>query len=136
MSAPKQKKPSEIVSDFLSAMREFNTRITYSANRQKILEAEINDIEHRLELTDMSYHDRAKLAATLTDRLRERRYEKDNCENLAPIVKAWKDANQLRGMENALGEARKVENRLKNRVYKFKTKTGIIENGKVKEVSP
>lgn len=135
MNVPKQKKPSEVVSEFLDAMRGYNVSFTYSQDRQKKLEAEINDIEHRLELEDMSYHERAKLAATLADRLRERRYEKDNCENLAPIVKAFKDANQLRGMENALGEARKVENRLKNRVYKFKAKTGIIENGKVKEAS-
>lgn len=136
MSAPKKKMPSEAVSDFLETMREYNISFAYSQDRQKKLEAEINDIEHRLELEDMSYHDRAKLAATLTDKLRERRYEKDNCENLAPLVKAWKDANQLRGMENALGEARKVENRLKNRVYKFKAKTAIIENGTVKEASP
>lgn len=136
MNVPKQKKPSEVVSEFLDAMRGYNVSFTYSQDRQKKLEAEINDIEHRLELEDMSYHERAKLAATLADRLRERRYEKDNCENLAPIVKAFKDANQLRGMENALGEARKVENRLKNRVYKFKAKTAIIENGKIKEASP
>lgn len=128
MSAPKEKKPSEIVSEFLDAMRKFNVAFAYSQERQKKLEAEINDIEHRLELEDLSYHERAKLAATLTDRLRERRHEKDCCENLAPIVKAWKESNQLRGLENALGEARKIEHRLENRVYKFKASVGIIKH--------
>lgn len=128
MSAPKEKKPSEVVSEFLDAMRKFSVALAYSADRQKKLEAEINDIEHRLELEDLSYHERAKLAATLTDRLRERRYEKDRCENLAPIVKAWKEANQLLGLENALGEARKIERRLENRIYKFKASVGIIKH--------
>lgn len=128
MSAPKEKKPSEITADFLSQMREYASAAAFSAERQKALEAEINDIEHRLELEDLSYHERAKLAATLTNKLRERRYEKDCCENLAPIVKAWKEANQLRGLENALGEARKIEHRLENRVYKLKASVGIIKH--------
>lgn len=128
MSAPKEKKPSEVVSEFLDAMRKFSVALAYSTERQKKLEAEINDIEHRLELEDLGYHEKARLAATLTDRLRERRYEKDCCENLAPIVKSWKEANQLRGLENALGEARKIEHRLENRIYKFKASVGIIKH--------
>ena len=49
MSAPKEKKPSEITADFLSQMREYASAAAFSAERQKALEAEINDIEHRLE---------------------------------------------------------------------------------------
>lgn len=128
MSAPKQKKPSEIVSDFLATMREFNSRITYSTEQQKKLEAEINDMEHQLELTDMSYHDRAKTAAALQEKLRERRREKDTVENLTPIVEAWKNGGYLSGLERALGEARNIEHRLENRVYKFKASVGIIKH--------
>ena len=129
MSAPKQKKPSEVVSEFLNAIREFNAQLSYSAERKKKLESEINDVEHQLELTDMSYHEKAKLAVKLQDLLRERRFEKDRCENLTPIVEAWKSANYLSGIERALGEARKVERRFDNRCYKFKSKLGIIDGG-------
>lgn len=134
MSVPKQKKPSEIVSDFLSAMREFNSQITYSTEQQKKLEAEINDMEHQLELTDMSYHEKAKLAVKLQDLLRERRFEKDRCENLTPIVEAWKNGGYLSGLERALGEARKVERRFENRIYKLKAAPGVIEGGKKKTI--
>lgn len=134
MSVPKQKKPSEIVSDFLSAMREFNSQITYSTEQQKKLEAEIDDMEHQLELTDMSYHEKAKLAVKLQDLLRERRFEKDRCENLTPIVEAWKNGGYLSGLERALGEARKVERRFENRIYKLKAAPGVIEGGKKKTI--
>ena len=49
MSAPKENKPSEVCSELLDAMRKFSVALAYSTDRQKKPEAEINDIEHRLE---------------------------------------------------------------------------------------
>jgi len=100
--------------------------VVSAVERQKALEAEINDIEHELELADLNYHARAKLAADLSKKLQERRREKDLQENLAPIVKAFKDANSLRGFEVAVGEARKIERRFETRTYKYKSKDGKI----------
>lgn len=119
---------SETLAEFANTVRGWINEITYCSERQKKLEDEINDMEHILELQNLSYHERAKLATELTEKLWDRRIEKDRIEVLAPVLREFEDGQMFKRLEKAISETRRVERKFENRTYRFKAKDGVIEN--------
>lgn len=110
---------------FLSLLREVPP--TYHA--AQAAEQEENDVTqdilHALELEDQIYHQCAYLARDLGRSRQRRRQAKDTRLRLEPIV-AWLEANQpaVKSLERLLGDVRKAEKRLENRVYIPRTRRG------------
>lgn len=119
---------SETLAEFANTVRGWINEFTYCSERQKKLEDEINDMEHTLELQNLSYHERAKLATELTEKLRERRIEKDRIEVLTPVLREFEDGQMFKRLEKAISETRRVERKFESRTYRFKAKDGVIEN--------
>lgn len=73
-----------------------------------------------LELGDLKYAERAKLATKLQQCRQERREYKDVVQVLAPLFEHLSDArnkNSFNQLREVLGKMRKVERRQNHRVY-------------------
>lgn len=94
----------------------------YIWNKEKIKEMDelTQDYLHKLELDDLKYEERAKLATQLARCRQERREHKDTVAILEPLVQ-YLDADKGKQLFNllreALGKTRKAEERMENRVY-------------------
>lgn len=109
---------SNNIETFLDWIRECGT--IYNINLENEMEAvaETQDILHKLELDETTYHEKAKLAKTLSDVRKKRRESKDNAAILEPIVN-WRDCNKqaIHSLEKLLGEVRKEEAKTEGRAY-------------------
>lgn len=93
-----------------------------------IIEAEIErkndetqDILHELELSNMNYKERAKIATRLKYVRKERRILKDYIEEKEALMKWVKEnKNCLNKLREVLGQTRKQEKYHLNRCYKKK----------------
>lgn len=83
---------------------------------------ETQDILHKLELGNNSYHETAGLAKLLRTVRQERREAKDNALMTAPVVD-WVEENErvIKSLERLLGAVRKAEKSTEGRYYNPKT---------------
>lgn len=107
---------SAALSFFDWAQREFD--------RQQIELTRYNDLTqdllHELELGNLNYDGRARLATRLAKCRRERRAAKDVTLALEPLIELLtsdKGKQFIRQLSEALGKTRGAERRLENRVY-------------------
>jgi hypothetical protein len=87
------------------------------------LERLTQDYLHQLELGDLSYSERAKVATQLAKCRRLRRESKDTVEILDPFIEfidSEKGKQTMNLMREALGKTRKAEGRMENRIYRYK----------------
>lgn len=92
----------------------------WNSNEVNRLDKLTQDYLHKLELDDLDYKQRARIATQLTRCRRERRICKDTAQTLDPLIQfleSDKGKNLLNLMREALGKTRKVESRLETRVY-------------------
>lgn len=94
----------------------------YSWNLDEVhrMEQLTQDYLHKLELDDIGYAERAKIATKLQGCRRMRRNYKDMVEVLEPLVMfldSDKGRNMINLLREALGKTRKIESRMENRVY-------------------
>jgi len=78
------------------------------------------DYLHKLELEELDYAERAKVATKLRQCRQLRREHKDTAEILEPLVQfidSDKGRNMLNLLREALGRTRKAEERMENRTY-------------------
>lgn len=114
----KEKLLSEHVSEFLSLMREALPDYDWCDEERSKCEMETQDILHTMELEDLKYGERAKLATELAKIRKYRRQCKDEQEELEPIVRFMKDNKPLfNKLDQLVGELRKVEKYHKTRHY-------------------
>ncbi len=112
-----------ILPDFESTYKLLNTAAdTYRQLTDSIAkcEGEENDIRHAMELGDLNYKERAKLATQLTKILKERRKHKDDAEVVEPLAVLMQDTagtTFLKKLSGALGESRKADKAHVNRKY-------------------
>ena len=85
-------KRSEYISAFLDFVREAQTEYDVARMKQSEADSETQDILHRLELHDDSYHDMARLSKTLKEARQDRRAAKDAISELDPIC-GWAREN-------------------------------------------
>lgn len=118
---------SENIKSFLDFLRECESLLRISQTNESDCNDKTQDILHALELNELSYHDTAKLAKKLKVVRQERRAAKDIINQVLPIT-TWIEDNRtvIKSLERLLGEVRKEENYIKNRVYN--TKTSILED--------
>lgn len=114
-------KLSEDLSYVLAFLRSILT--VYSQNREmlSIYDKKTSDFNHALELYDLSYNERAKLATKQRDNLIERRKCKDiiyEYQPVADLLDSKEGHRFLNLLSEALGKVRKEENAHENRVYR------------------
>lgn len=114
---------SRTISDFCNMVTE--TKADYDWNSSEItrLDKLTQDYLHQLELDDLSYHERAKIATQLAECRRLRSASKDTVELLYPFIEfidSDKGRQTMNLMKEALGKTRKVEKHMETRVYRYK----------------
>ena len=115
-------KRSEYISAFLDFVREAQIEYDVARMKQSEADSETQDILHRLELHDDSYHDMARLSKTLKEARQDRRAAKDAISELDPTC-GWvrENARVLKSLEQLLGNVRKAEKATQNRYYSDRT---------------
>lgn len=106
------RKPSEYISEFLKFVSEAQTQYKLYSEEVKKQEQLTQDYLHSLELDDLKYNERSKIATKLAINRKDRRYYKRCVENLEPIVKLFEDPKNkqvLNLMTKVLGDTRKAE---------------------------
>ena len=113
-----KKSYSAIISDFLTIIRiaEQNCEVYKDllANEDKLTQ----DILHTLELEDINYSEKAKLATKLRTNRKDRRYYKDVFMIIDELVK-WKQEHKqsYEMLKQLLGRIRKIEQYQQERNY-------------------
>ena len=97
-----------------------------NTENESLHDYETQDILHKLELEDVSYHDNAKLGKALMKVRENRRKAKDSVELNAPLAE-WIQSHSdvLKSLQKILGETRKIEDKQRRRMYVPRTK--IVE---------
>lgn len=114
-----QEKTSKHIEDFLNFMKYAQQEYEWSIQKEKEQEELTQDLLHCLELEDLGYHERARVAKYLKETRQERRQHKDSVEELAAVTEFAK-ANKkfLNELEQILGAVRKQEKYHANRSYR------------------
>lgn len=116
-------KNSEYISSFLRFCTESEKNLAGASARELQLNNTTQDLLHELELGELNYKERAKVATKLAGVRRERRIEKDTVEELEDFVSWYYDPSTKRVLDqlrNILGKVRKQEEYHENRSYKKK----------------
>lgn len=115
-------KSSEHISDFLSFLRNIQTEYNIAAEQEDEAGRRTQDILHRLELWDDSGQDMEQMAGLLRNVRRGRRDAKDARMEAEPVIN-WISENRkvINGLEELLGDVRKIEKSNSQRHYTFKT---------------
>ena len=120
---------SKQIENFLNFYRTAQSDYTYAQQQLKNCQDCTQDILHSLELDNLSYAERCKLMTKLTACRKDRRYWKDQVEELEPIISIFitSDASKrqevdrnnkvLNLLREALGQTRRQENYHKDRKY-------------------
>ena len=110
------------IADFLAFLRMVETEYNNACAAQVQEDKKTSDYLHKLELDDLNYSERAKVATQLKNNRKQRREYKDVCEELAPIVTFLQENKAfLNKLEQTLGAVRKVEKYHANRTYISRT---------------
>lgn len=109
---------SKSIETFLDFLRESNQQFNIAVMVEQETNDRTQDILHRLELQQHTYHEYANLSKELRDTRKERRNAKDKISCLAPIV-TWSEDNKnvIKGLEQLLGAVRKAERSTEQRIY-------------------
>lgn len=103
---------------FLAFLEECQNDYKKSQEFQKKQELLTQDIMHKFELEDMSYHEMAALSKTLKENRQERRRYKNLTEILEPVI-GWIESNKksINQLTNLMGQVRKIEKKQQERNY-------------------
>ncbi len=119
-------KNSEHISNFLKFLKNIQTDYNIALETEKEADRETQDILHRLELGNDSYHTMAQMSKTIKSVRMERRKAKDARSEAEPVIRWLKESPQsVHALEQLLGEVRKIEKSNTNRHYT--NKTGILD---------
>lgn len=115
-------KYSEYIENFLGSLRAVQQEYSVAITAEREANDATQDILHRIELGENSYHDLAKLAKALREVRQERRRAKDVQQELQPIAE-WIENNfkVIKALERLLGDVRKSEKSTEGRYYNQKT---------------
>ena len=120
--ANKRSKPkfSATISEFIAMMESASKDYAWNYNEVNRMDKLTQDYLHKLELGNLDYKERAKVATQLAQCRRSRRECKDTVEVLEPLVQfleSDKGKNLYNLVRETLGKTRKVEERMETRVY-------------------
>ena len=124
MGNKSEKKPSsrfsEHISEFCKLMEDAQKDYEWNYSEVNRMDKLTQDYLHKLELENLGYKGRAKVATQLTRCRQMRRGCKDTVEVLEPLVdflESDKGKNFLNLLREVLGSTRKAEKRMGARVY-------------------
>lgn len=123
MSEIQAPKFSESISEFCKMIEEAIEDYKWNYDEVNRLDKLTQDYLHQLELGDLDYRGRAKVATQLAQCRQLRRKSKDTVEVLDPLIEfldSDKGRNMMKSMRETLGKTRKVEERMKTRVYRYR----------------
>ena len=103
--------------DFFRSIKE---EYKYYSEKLEYCNNLMQDYLHSLELDNLKYAERSKLATKMAKCRKERRVYKDRLQVLDPLMK-YIDAHYkilIDGMGNIVGDTRKIESNMKTRVYR------------------
>lgn len=111
---------SEEISGFLRLLDDAQKDYAWAMEEETRLERLTQDYLHLIELTDLSYHERAKLAAKLKDCRVQRRSAKDMVAILEPLTEfltSERGKVLINQLQQVLGKIRKAEKHIECRTY-------------------
>lgn len=122
MAKRQQKTPefSKSIGNFIDMMESAQRDYSWNYDEVGRMDALTQDYLHALELSDLDYKERAKVATRLSLCRQRRREHKNMVEVLYPLVEfleSDKGKNLLNLMRETLGKTRRVEERMGNRAY-------------------
>ena len=122
VSVRKQKEPqfSSSISGFCKLMEDVQKDYAWNFEEVNRMDKLTQDYLHKLELDNLDYKERAKIATQLARCRQSRREHKDTTEILDPLVQ-FLDSDRgktlLNLMREVLGKTRKAEDRMETRTY-------------------
>ena len=114
------KNPSEYISEFLNFLSSVESSYNFCLTEMKRQEQLTQDYLHSLELDDLRYDERNKVATKLAMNRKDRRYYKDRVEEYEPIIKFLNDQRNkqvVKQLTQVLGEVRRQEQYHNKRFY-------------------
>ena len=123
--AKKQSRPqlSSVIEGFINTVEEAQRDYDWNyeeVNRLNLLQ---QDLLHMLELSDLKYSGRGKVATQLRNCRIDRRASKDTVEMLEPFleqINSDKGIQMMRFLKELLGQTRNLEKNMGVRVYRFR----------------
>lgn len=122
-----KKKSPPLLSENISAFLNLQTQILkdFEWNQEQLnkLDKMTQDYLHKLELENLSYKEKAKIAVILSRIRKQRRQHKDSLEILKPLhyyVTTDKAKQNRNTLSEILGQTRKAENQLGDKKYWFR----------------
>ncbi len=114
---------SENISNFLNSVSQAIKDYEWNTEQLEKLDKLTQDYLHKLELGDLSYKEKCKIVVQLSRVRKQRREHKDSVEILKPVVtfmKTEKGKMLKNNLNETLGQTRKAENKLGDRIYWFR----------------
>lgn len=114
---------SKTLEDFAEMIRCAQSDYAWNSDEVNRLNKQTQDYLHKLELEDLDYSERAKVATALRNCRRLRRMSKDTVEVLEPFINFLntdRGRNLINLTNEVLGQTRKVEERMKTRTYRYR----------------
>ena len=115
-----EQKFSEVIGGFCGMIEQTKRDYRWCCDGLRRMDSLTQDYLHKLELDELDYRERAKVATQLAACRKERREYKDTMATLEPLVQfleSDKGYNLQNLLKEALGKTRKVEERMQNRMY-------------------
>ena len=114
---------SSVISSFCNMVTEAKDDYKWNYDEVERLDKLTQDYLHKLELENLDYRERAKIATKLSRCRQLRRQSKDTTEILEPFI-GFMDSEKGRQMMNlmreVLGKIRKAEDKMTTRKYRYK----------------
>ena len=111
---------SEYITEFLNFLSSVESSYKFSLDEMQTQEKLTQDYLHSLELDNLDYKERSKIATKLATNRKDRRYYKDKVEEYQPIIEFLNNPQNkkvINELKNVLGQVRKQEEYHKNRFY-------------------
>lgn len=123
MKKDKNKKPefSPAIENFCNIAEQARLDYEWNYTEVKRLEQLTQDYLHKLELDNLSYSERAKIATKLAECRKQRRASKDTVSVLEPFVsfiESDKGKKMMNSIKELLGHTRSIEKRMETREYR------------------
>ena len=120
MSDTNEKQYSLFIKSLIDKLEDARKEFDYCYSKVNDLDYITQDYLHKLELENLDYSERAKVATKIAKARKERRKCKNRAEELRPLVDyltSDKGKTMLNSLREVLGKTRKAEDRQKNRAY-------------------
>ena len=111
---------SASISEFCKLINSASKDFAWHSEEESKMDMLTQDLLHALELNNLDYKERAKLATQLQHCRKQRRVHKDIATVLEPLVEfleSYRGKNLVNALNEAVGKMRKAEEKIAKRTY-------------------